>query len=178
MYITYNSSNYHVPMIKINKIIFEGPDCSGKSTAVNLIKNVLKWDSKSLHHREGDQFARYLTEYAQNSQIIFDRSHFSEAVYSELWRGGTPFSHEELTTLNFLAQRNSLIIFVCPDLAIMQQRYLNRNYAQQISLSELQKSRDLFQNIMKNVNPLIYRASSYEELDHLLAKIKEMVEDK
>ena len=69
-------------MSKIIRIIVEGPDCSGKSTLVNRTKNDLRWDSKSLHHKEGNQFLRYLKEYAFSEQIVLDRSHFSEEVYS------------------------------------------------------------------------------------------------
>ena len=58
-------------MNKITKIIIEGPDCSGKSTVVERIKNMLRWDSKSLHHQPGNQFKRYLKEYALNDNIVF-----------------------------------------------------------------------------------------------------------
>ena len=72
--------------MKISKIIVEGPDCSGKSTVVERIKNMLCWDSKSLHHKEGNQFLRYLREYVLNENVVFDRAHFSEEAYSHLWR--------------------------------------------------------------------------------------------
>ena len=64
----------------IKRIIIEGPDCSGKSTVVDRVKNELRWDSKSLHHREVYQFYRYLKEYSSANQIVFDRSHFSEIL--------------------------------------------------------------------------------------------------
>ncbi len=156
----------------IKRIIVEGPDCSGKSTAVNLIKNTLKWDSKSLHHKKGDQFERYLKEYAINTEIVFDRAHFSEYVYSELWRNGNPFTDKELEILNFLSLKDSLIVFVLPSLKTMRTRYLSRDYEQEISIHELEKSRLLFQQIMKKVNHLIYTAESYDELNKLIMQIK------
>ncbi len=159
----------------INKIIIEGPDCSGKSTAVNTIKNALRWDSKSLHHQSGDQFTRYIKEYTFNSNIVFDRSHFSEIVYSKLWRGGSPFSNKELEFLNFLAQRDTITIFVIPEIKVLKERYLNRDYEQQIKLSELKESQKLFKQVSKNINHILYLSSSYEELDQLVNKIKKIV---
>jgi len=164
--------------MKINKIIFEGPDCSGKTTAVNLMKNVLRWDSKSLHHKEGDQFERYTKEYILNSEVVIDRSHFSEIVYSELWRGGNPFSDKEFKFLNYLLQKNAIIIFVLPKLELMKKRYLERKYEQQISLSELEKSRELFKQIMETTDCILYTASSFEELNKLVEKIRLKVNEK
>lgn len=164
--------------VKINKIIFEGPDCSGKTTAVNLVKNILRWDSKSLHHKNGDQFERYAKEYILNSELVIDRSHFSEAVYSQLWRGGNPFSNKEFEFLNYLVQKNAIVVFVLPDFKLMKKRYLERKYEQQISLSELEKSRELFKQIMKNIDCVKYTASSFEELKKLVEKIKLKVNEK
>ncbi len=156
----------------INRVLIEGPDCSGKSTAVDRIKNALRWDAKSLHHRGVDQFERYVREYSLNENTVLDRGHFSEAVYGELWRGGNPFSEEEMKMLNFFAQRKSVIVFVCPALETMKQRYGQRNFQQQISSSELESSRNLFQKYLKEVNVIPYESSSYQELDELVAKIK------
>lgn len=159
----------------ISKIIIEGPDCSGKSTVVERIKNMLHWDSKSLHHKPGNQFSRYLKEYVLNENIVFDRSHFSELVYSILWRDGNPFFGRELEILNNLVQRDTLIIFTCPDINVIKQRYKNRSFNQQIKFSELEKSRELFCNVFDKIPYIIYKSENYEELDELLAKVKEMI---
>ena len=87
----------------LKRIIVEGPDCSGKSTLVDTLKNRLLWDAKSLHHKEGNQFQRYLKEYALGEEVVFNRAHFSENVYSKLWRGGSPFLEKEKEILNDLA---------------------------------------------------------------------------
>ena len=94
------------------RIIVEGPDCSGKSTVVHRIKNALRWDSKSLHHKGGDQFSRYLREYANNDCIVFDRSHFSEIVYSKLWRNGSPFTEIESNILIIPVDYHSLLSII------------------------------------------------------------------
>ena len=156
------------------RIIVEGPDCSGKSTVVDRIKNALRWDSKSLHHKEGDQFLRYLKEYALNSQIVFDRSHFSEIVYSILWRNGSPFSGKEKEMLDELCRYRTLIIFTCPDLKTMKKRYNERKFMQQIKYNELERSRKLFCQMFRNIPYILYRSENYDELEALVKKVAEM----
>jgi len=159
----------------IRKIIIEGPDCSGKSTVVERIKNKLRWDSKSLHHLEGDQFSRYLTEYALADKVVFDRSHFSEMVYGALWRGGSPFTDLEEHVLEFLAQKDAIIIFACPSVELLEERYQARSFEQQIKLKELKKARDLFIEKMCEIGALIYGSESYEELDKLIGEVEKRV---
>ena len=163
----------------INKIIVEGPDCSGKSTLVERLKNSLRWDAKSLHHKDSPswsdkyfQFKRYLSEYATNDKTILDRSHFSEIVYSELWRDELPFTSNEKLLLNGIAQHNSLIILACPNLETLQKRYLSRNYPQQIKLEELEPSRKLFFRELRNIPYILYKSESYEELNNLVTRVK------
>jgi thymidylate kinase len=160
---------------KITQIIVEGPDCSGKSTVVDRIKNMLRWDSKSLHHKSGNQFKRYLKEYALNDNIVFDRSHFSEIVYSTLWREGNHFSKKENNILNEIVSNNTLVIFTCPSLSTLRTRYNNRNFKQQIQLQELEKSRRLFIKTLKNIPHILYFSNDYGELDNLLKKVKDMI---
>jgi len=157
----------------LKRVIVEGPDCSGKSTLVNQLKNSLKWDAKSLHHIEGDQFTRYLREYAFTENIIFDRSHISEEVYSTLWRKGTPFHEKEKEVLDKILGIDSLIIFACPDTKTLKERYSSRDYPQQISYGELGKSRELFLGELSKHSHWIYLSKSYEELDSLIKKVQE-----
>lgn len=156
---------------KIN-VIVEGPDCSGKSTLVDRLKNTLRWDAKSLHHRDGVQFRRYLKEYALLENTVIDRSHFSEQVYSEMWRGGSPFSYTEKEILDKIALQESIIILVCPTLEVLKKRYLARNYPQQIKLEELEKSRELFMEELGNICAIHYFSHDYEELDRVVKEVK------
>lgn len=159
---------------KITKIVVEGPDCSGKSTLVERLKNVLHWDSKYLRHRNGDQYARYLKEYA-GEEIVLDRSHFSEEVYSNLWRGGSPFSDEEKDILDKAAAVNSIVIFAIPSLSVLKERHGGRDFEQQITIDELEKSRELFIGELKKVKAIHYESRDYDELEALLVTIKEMI---
>ncbi|MFH1802391.1 MAG: hypothetical protein ABH864_02970 [archaeon] len=155
-----------------SKVIVEGPDCSGKSTLVNQLKNKLRWDSKSLHHREGKQFERYLKEYSFSEGVVLDRSHFSEAVYSEMWRGGTPFEEWEEKLLDELAAKTSVIVLACPSLGVLRERYKSRGYDQQISLEELEMARKFFLEKLKDVNFILYESKDLAELDDLIRKVE------
>lgn len=159
----------------IARIIIEGPDCSGKSTLVDRIKNELRWDAKHLHHKDGNQFERYAKEYLTNERIVFDRSHFSEVVYGTMWRGGNPFSEEELKILNQISRTNTIIILTCPETEVLEKRYSTRGYKQQIKPEELKKSRDLFLNVFQNVPHILYKSESYDELESLVNYVKKSV---
>ncbi|MDP3881890.1 MAG: hypothetical protein Q8Q31_03350 [Nanoarchaeota archaeon] len=155
----------------LRKVVIDGPDCAGKSTCVEHLKNTLRWDSRSLHHKEGDQFSRYLQEYASADDVVFDRSHISEQVYSALWRGGDPFDEKERDILNEVFQYNSIIIFACPSLEQMQERYSRRSFQQQIRYDELKDSRDLFVGKMEEIPHFLYTSSTYEELDKIILEV-------
>ena len=157
------------------QILVEGPDCSGKTTLVERLKNKLHWDAKALHHLEGDQFKRYLREYALQEKIVFNRGHYSEVAYGKLWRDGDPFSQGERSILDQLSQQNMIIIFACPPLEVLQQRYNKREFPQQIKYEELELIRINFCELMKDVPHLLYQSTSYNELSSLLESVAKVV---
>lgn len=160
---------------KYRKVIVEGPDCSGKSTLVERLKNTLRWDSKYLRHSDGNQFFRYLKEYSHQESIVFDRSHFSEAVYGQLWRGGSPFNDKEKQILDDICDMHGLVIFCIPSLEDMESRYNGRRFEQQITLDELNKSRELFLAESKHAH-IIYNSRDFDELEEVINRVKGMVQ--
>lgn len=155
----------------ITQILVEGPDCSGKTTLVERLKNELHWDAKALHHLEGNQFKRYLREYSFQEKTIFNRGHYSEAAYGRIWRGGDPFSGEEKNILDLICQQNMIIIFACPSLEILQQRYQKRDFSQQITFEELGLVQQYFCEMMNDVSHLLYQSASYQELHTLIQNV-------
>lgn len=159
-------------MAPFSHILIEGPDCSGKSTLAHRLKNELRWDLPSLHHREGNQFDRYMREYALSEKVVFERGHFSEEVYSTLWRGGNPFSHKEKEILDTWCELNAIVIFACPLVETLRKRFDERNYFQQVKKEELEKSLNLFCKAFERVPHVKYFSSSQEELETLIVQIK------
>ncbi len=158
------------------QILIEGSDCSGKTTLVERIKNEFRWDAKALHHRDGEQFPRYLREYALSEQVVFNRGHFSEIVYGKLWRGGNPFSEEQQSILDAICRQKMLLIFACPPLETLQQRYRVRKFPQQIKYDKLVVVEEYFHELMGKMPHLSYRSTSYDELDSLLPQIRREVQ--
>jgi len=165
-------------MRQYKQVLIEGPDCSGKSTLVNCLKNELCWDAKSLHHKDADQFSRYLFEYSSQEKIIFDRGHISESIYSALWRGGNPFSVGESTVLDSIVRMNMITVFALPDVSVLRERYALRNYAQKITISELETSACLFKDYFdcnKIIPAIIYCSKDYWELEYTVKKVSSIV---
>lgn len=152
-------------------ILVEGPDCSGKSTLINTLKNVLRWDSKSLHHREGDQFERYLLEYSLADRVVLDRGHISEEVYGRMWRGGDPFDLIERRILDEIVGKKMLMIFACPPTNLMKERYLSREYKQQIKLNELVLAKRLFCYRIKRMPYFYYASINMNELNEVIRTV-------
>ena len=160
---------------KYRFVIVEGPDCSGKSTLVERLKNSLHWDSKYLRHAKKNQFFRYLSEYATQKNTVFDRAHFSEEVYSQMWRGGSPFATDEKKILDDICHLHALTIFCLPSKEDMTARYNSRDFDQQITLAEMVESYEAFAKQAEKFGDLIYHSQNYAELDTLVEKVKELV---
>lgn len=110
-------------------VYFEGPNCSGKSTIADLVKNALRWDQLNLHHRKGDQFTRYLSEYGR-TDTVFVRAHWSEFVYSDLFGRADPFRAEEMACLNQAARLRGIVVLCLPQTVdVLVQRFEQRQLA-------------------------------------------------
>ena len=162
--------------MKIKGILVEGVDCSGKSTLIKKLDNILSrygWDSIDLRHRKGNQFDRYLYTYTNNPYSLFDRGHFSEHIFGNIWRGASSFSQSELEWLNKLISENFLVVFAHAPEEILIKRYNNRKSDQTIVSSELltvqNKFFEAFNDIKKNI--IYYDSSNWENLETTVSKI-------
>lgn len=106
-------------------VFIEGPNGSGKSTLADYVKNLLRWDQLNLHHRDGDQFRRYLAEYGRD-KTVFVRAHWSEAVYSLLFGRAEPFSAKEYKTLTDAATLRGVYVLCLPNGHVLKERYQAR----------------------------------------------------
>lgn len=131
-------------MIGIN-VFIEGPNGSGKSMLADYVKNLLKYDQLNLGHRDGDQFVRYLLEYGRQ-RTVFCRAHWSEAVYSELFKREQPFTDNEYLTLDSAARLRGITVLCLPRSAdVLRDRYLARQTLKGMAQVTIEKYEQLDQ---------------------------------
>ena len=165
----------------IKGIIVEGCDCSGKTTLVNALKVPLSrsgWDIAVLGHREEPQFDRYMRAYTNADKVIFDRGHFSEIVFGNLWRGGTALSLWEQSFLNTYVFENFLVIFVQAPASILKDRYNARSYDQTITQEELGFVQSQFSVLLEHSLPNVfcYDSSKANSLEYTVNKVLDLLD--
>ena len=157
-------------------IIVEGVECAGKSTLIQKLRSeIVPWDCKMLGHKPGIQFDRFISEYVINDEVVFNRSHISEVVYSELWQRETPFSSEEYRVLNDYIKRHFILILCEAETSALIERYQARDYHQKVSADELDKVKELFIAKCANLNVVRYDGSKKENLLAIIPIIQNLL---
>lgn len=154
-------------------ILIEGVECAGKTTLIKGVRDkIVPWDAKYLAHQPGQQFERFMYEYMVNRNIIFNRGHFSEAVYSRLWGRETPFQPHELQVLNDYARRNLLVVLCEADVDTLVRRYGERDHFQKAAAPELEKIKQLFEEQFEGVECIRYVSTDQQTLERALEELK------
>ncbi|RJL52397.1 hypothetical protein [Pectobacterium carotovorum] len=157
----------------IKGIIIEGVECSGKTTLIQRIRSdIVSYDCIMLGHQNGPQFDRYMRDYMVNERVIFNRSHYSEVIYSRLWDRGTPFSTSEMNVLSDYIHRNFITILCTADVCSLAERYAKRQYRQKVDLNELSEVKSLFDDVLIPKADYIYSSNDVLELDKVLDYVK------
>ncbi len=160
----------------VMNILIEGIDCAGKSTLAKELKNALGWDTRSLHHGKGNQFLRYLKEYASTDCTIFERGHVSEIVYGKLFKRKNPFTKSEEKILNAIIGETGIIISCIPPLGLALERYRSRKHVRQIvKEKEIIAGRKIFMEYFhknRDWRLIRYYSKSFAELDSVIRKVK------
>ncbi len=157
----------------IKGIIIEGVECSGKTTLIQRVRSdVISYDCIMLGHQNGPQFDRYMRDYMVNDRVIFNRSHYSELIYSRLWKRGVPFSASELDVLNDYIVRNFITILCTADVCCLAERYAKRQYKQKVNLNELSEIKSIFDDVLTPTADYIYSSNDELELDKVLNYVK------
>lgn len=160
-------------------IIVEGVECAGKTTLIQRLRSkVVPWDCKMLAHKPSQQFDRFITEYVSNNEIIFNRSHISEIVYSKLWNRDEPFSSEERKVLDEFISRHFLIILCEAETSLLVERYNTRDFEQKAKATEFEHIKELFNLECKDLELIRYNGSNKESLNNILPIIQSFLERK
>jgi len=168
---------------KIRFVVIEGNDASGKSTLAAELRSTWRaqgWDTKHLGHRPGEQFHRYLREYASADRLIFNRAHVSELVYGRCLRGASPFSETQLFILDRLVQECGLIVYCCPTVEEIQTRLSKRNRtelfpSEPVDVSLLRQVSEEYETVFTGTCVIRYNPRSAVELDQLIAELSRLV---
>lgn len=153
-------------------IIVEGVECAGKTTLIDeLRRKAPGWDLKYLGHRTGNQYERYMWEYMVNKGVIFNRSHFSEVVYSRLRQREEPFTEPERRVLDDVVARNTLVIFCDPRIEDVRARFMQRSTVQPVQLEELEVVHGMFRDIFEGIPCMRYESRDMTARD---AFVKEL----
>ena len=155
-------------------VIVEGVECAGKTTLIKRLRDeVVPWDCKYLGHQPGHQFERYMRDYLLGGQIIFNRAHFSEIVYSSVFGRTRPFLPHEQRVLDEYAERHFVIVLCDADPEILARRYAERSYFQVASLDKLGAIRDGFREVCGHLGRCVHYTSNTEAaLEGVLFTIK------
>jgi adenylate kinase family enzyme len=167
--------------MKYQNIMIEGIDGAGKSTLVKEIANRFNLDIRVLGHQSGDQFGRYLAEYASHRHTVFERGHISEAVYSKLFGRPLPFTIGQQQLLDSVLRETSIIILADPDTALAAKRLVQRQHVHQVvRASQLAAGQRLFREAIRNHTHrsrlLTYRSANFEELESILKTLQQQLE--
>jgi thymidylate kinase len=169
--------------LSIKFIIVEGNDGTGKTTLVDELSGVLRpqgWDTKTLVHRPGDQFLRYLLEYSNADRIIFNRSHFAEQVFGSIYREKNPFSDTELETLNAIVRQYAMVIYCDLPIIEIKKRLDQRNQQEVLStddtsLEQLEAHSTGFQKTLEYEPVLRYWSHTKSDLSSVLEIVTQKV---
>ncbi len=163
-------------MTERRNIIVEGIECAGKTTLIDEIRRrVPGWDLKFLGHRNGNQFDRYDWEYRVNEGTIFNRSHFSEIVYSQLRQRGEPFTDFQRAALDDVVAREALVIFCDPRIEDAKARFMKRTSVQPVQLDELEVVHGLFRDVFAGVPHIKYESRDMDALNTFMVELSSRI---
>ncbi len=118
--------------------IFEGPDCSGKTTTIDkLIKlNKLKFSEYEVYHHGpylGDTKEELVNRYIKplkndnGKEIFYDRSWVSEIIYGKIIRGISRFSKTDILNIeNSIYNLHPTMVLCMPPIETIIKTYENR----------------------------------------------------
>lgn len=171
---------------KIEVIVIEGVDLSGKTTLWNQVIKSFPGIGMKITARPLDGTAperekikayyrsvlSFINQNYQNKTIIMDRFFPSELVYSKVKRDYEARNDPEFQTFeSVLAKRNHLIIYCDPTLAVLVERLKARG-DDYIKESDLRNLYDRYEEFMKKTELRTLRLDTNLPVETLIEQIK------
>jgi thymidylate kinase len=128
-------------------LIFEGPDCVGKTTAcLNILKFLpprYTYQHLGKLPAEFDRYWGYVDLFGK--YVVQDRFHLSELAYAGV-NGLKPFDRHNYSLIDsYLHSRGAFVVLITASRSILHERY--REGEQIFSLEEVYRVNDLFESI-------------------------------
>lgn len=136
-------------------LIIEGPDLSGKSTAIEKLgKKFNSGFTLKNNYKPKSENSEIYTQYwailgivnsylkKRDSVVILDRFFPSQAVYS-YFRGKDEMHSDEIIELERFCKDKVLYVYLDTDLKILQQRFLERG-DEHITINDLKKIKERY----------------------------------
>lgn len=116
-------------------LLFEGCDCSGKSTLIKEQFNDIRYVHHGAYPTPTDAFQAYdelLDSLLPNEDIVLDRMHISERIYGQVyhdaWMSDERYSYLE----HRLSQLKTIVIFCRPPLRVVIDQWRQRQHDEMI----------------------------------------------
>ena len=167
-------------------ILIEGIDRSGKSTLAKLVAIHMSCGVKHCSKpKTNDPFQEYLMMYDETRKyrnLVLDRSHLGEYVYSNLWRGGCRITNHEFRQLDNLASLQSAIVihaYASVEDIIDRCRKVGEDL---LKPDQIEKCLQLFEIAIKNTTLPVYKYDSskytpnqfFEQIKPELTRLREL----
>lgn len=166
--------------------IFEGPDCSGKSTLVKAFHERLGY--RSVHHGPYLRMQKRLPQmYVETMQPmllghegqIWDRCWLSEPIYGQAFRGGTDrVGFVARRHLERIAFRHGAVVILClPPFEVVKEKWIERIGEEYLDkVEQLQLVYEGYERLRRNTHlPVVmydYTRHSEEELWSRIATVR------
>lgn len=156
------------------RVIIDGPDGAGKDL---LCRTISKMTGQKIVHLTHANYVRpfdidlYNKLFDENPDSIFNRSFFSEIVYSRVKKRRCDISSEDVKALTLrLIKENSLIIHVTNSLDVLLKRHLDRGdeFINAYELSLVKESYDL---VMDAANISVVKLNVNSKMCEILSKL-------
>jgi broad-specificity NMP kinase len=156
-------------------VLLEGSNGSGKSTLAKLLKvNLVGWHIKTLDYDPlRPPFYRLMSEYVGADRAIFDRGHFSEVVYGDMFRGGKHFTPREMRHLcNYVEGRGLVVLCEAPPESL-RSRVSNASYPKHIHPDRLAEVSARFRQVIEQagIPSHIVRTDSSESVREIISLV-------
>lgn len=158
-------------------IIIEGADRTGKSTLAEKLVSYMP--NAVLIHSGPPKTKEPYKEYAQTilssrGNIIFDRFHLGEFVYSQLWRGGRTLTDRQIHTLDKrLAGEKTIVIHATAETKDIIDR-CQRDGEELLAMSDVDRCKSLFEDVMRITRlPVVRYDSSKMKVEDMISIMRE-----